>query len=99
MPAPRQEDYFGGVLRFVRVWVGPHSAWKLKTVLPPTWGTQKSINGVDRLNYTAQISFCLARRFFYFLQKFSIDQRGQFVKIVNLFLGDCCFENDFLKIL
>ena len=37
MPAPRQEDYFGGNLKFVRVWVGRHSAQKLKPVLPQTW--------------------------------------------------------------
>ena len=30
LPAPRQEECFGGILRLVRVWVGPHSAWKLK---------------------------------------------------------------------
>ena len=26
LPAPRQEEYFDGILRFARVWVGPHSA-------------------------------------------------------------------------
>ena len=36
--------------------------------------------------------------FFYSCQKFSISVGGEFVKIVIfLFLGDCYFENDFLK--
>ena len=53
LPAPRQEDYFGSVFRFVCMWVGPHSALKLKTILLAK-GAPKSIQAVDRLKTSAR---------------------------------------------
>ena len=53
LPAPRQEDYFGGVFRFVRVWVGPHSAWKFKTILLANLGPQINPSSRPTKNFSA----------------------------------------------
>lgn len=83
--------------------IGPHNTWKLKTILPPTKGPPLSIDFCIRLNYTElviqytqQLEYIAARLIFHSRKNISI---GLFVKIVIIFLGDCCFENDFLKIL
>ena len=58
MPAPRQEDCFGGSLQFVRVWVGPHSAQGLKLCSSAEEGMPSRVQFVLRLNYTGTRDWC-----------------------------------------
>ena len=52
LPAPRQEDYFGSVLDLF-VWVGPHSAWKFKTILLANLGPQINPSSRPTKNFSA----------------------------------------------